>query len=93
LYRKFGWRYEIMFHGLCHLVDDSGNAKNKICPECDTPFKVQNGLLFPVLITEPVFVNLFRVHESIPSHAKLHRLAESIPGLLYRLEIRAQQVV
>ena len=29
-----------MFHGLCHLTDDQGNAKNKICPECDTPFKV-----------------------------------------------------
>ena len=39
-FRKFGWRYEIMFHGLCHLTDDQGNAKNKICPECDTPFKV-----------------------------------------------------
>ena len=42
--RKFGWRYEIMFHGLCHLTDDQGNAKNKICPECDTPFKVPIGL-------------------------------------------------
>lgn len=42
--RKFGWRYEIMFHGLCHLMDEQGNAKNKICPECDTPFKVPIGL-------------------------------------------------
>jgi len=42
--RKFGWRYEIMFHGLCHLTDDQGNAKNKVCPECDTPFKVPIGL-------------------------------------------------
>jgi len=42
--RKFGWRYEIMFHGLCHLTDEQGNAKNKICPECDTPFKVPIGL-------------------------------------------------
>jgi len=42
--RKFGWRYEIMFHGLCHLVDGEGNAKNKVCPECDTPFKVPIGL-------------------------------------------------
>jgi len=42
--RKFGWRFEIMFHGLCHLVDDQGNARNKICPECDTPFKVPIGL-------------------------------------------------
>ena len=39
--RKFGWRYEIMFHGLCHLIDSEGVAKNKICPECDTPFKVK----------------------------------------------------
>ncbi|CAB4054760.1 KRAB [Lepeophtheirus salmonis] len=29
--RKFGWRYEVMFHGLCHLVDEEGNAKNKCC--------------------------------------------------------------
>merc|ERR1719208_285284 len=42
--RKFGWRYEIMFHGLCHLIDSEGSAKNKICPECDTPFKVPIGL-------------------------------------------------
>ena len=42
--RKFGWRFEIMFHGLCHLVDEHGNARNKICPECDTPFKVPIGL-------------------------------------------------
>eukprot|EP00096_Caligus_rogercresseyi_P015622 TRINITY_DN8099_c0_g1_i1.p1 TRINITY_DN8099_c0_g1~~TRINITY_DN8099_c0_g1_i1.p1 ORF type:complete len:726 (-),score=270.96 TRINITY_DN8099_c0_g1_i1:130-2307(-) len=42
--RKFGWRYEVMFHGLCHLVDEEGNAKNKVCPECDTAFKVPIGL-------------------------------------------------
>jgi len=42
--RKFGWRFEIMFHGLCHLLDEQGNARNKICPECDTPFKVPIGL-------------------------------------------------
>jgi len=42
--RKFGWRFEIMFHGLCHLTDDQGNARNKVCPECDTPFKVPIGL-------------------------------------------------
>lgn len=42
--RKFGWRFEIMFHGLCHLLDEHGNARNKICPECDTPFKVPIGL-------------------------------------------------
>ena len=38
------FRYEIMFHGLCHLIDAEGCAKNKICPECDTPFKVPIGL-------------------------------------------------
>merc|ERR1711881_202280 len=37
-------RYEIMFHRLCHLTDDEGQAKNKICPECDTVFKVPIGL-------------------------------------------------
>ena len=44
--RKFGWRYEIMFHGLCHLMDgeEATSNKNKICPECDTPFKVPIGL-------------------------------------------------
>ena len=33
-----------MFHGLCHLIDAEGSAKNKICPECDIPFKVPIGL-------------------------------------------------
>ena len=33
-----------MFHGLCHLMDGEGSAKNKVCPECDTPFKVPIGL-------------------------------------------------
>ena len=34
-----------MFHGLCHLIDAEGCAKNKICPECDTPFKVKRNKL------------------------------------------------
>ncbi len=51
---------------------------------------------------EPEFVNIYEAQESIPSLAglydnpymtyrpfKLHRLAESIPGLLKRLQIRA----
>ena len=42
--QTFGYRYEIMFHRLCHLTDDEGQAKNKICPECDTVFKVPIGL-------------------------------------------------
>lgn len=42
--QTFGYRYEIMFHRLCHLTDDEGQAKNKVCPECDTVFKVPIGL-------------------------------------------------
>ena len=42
--QTFGYRYEIMFHRLCHLTDEDGNAKNKVCPECDTVFKVPIGL-------------------------------------------------
>ena len=42
--QTFGYRYEIMFHRLCHLTDEEGQAKNKVCPECDTVFKVPIGL-------------------------------------------------
>ena len=42
--QTFGYRYEIMFHRLCHITDEDGNAKNKVCPECDTVFKVPIGL-------------------------------------------------
>ena len=42
--QTFGYRYEIMFHRLCHLTDEEGYAKNKVCPECDTVFKVPIGL-------------------------------------------------
>ena len=42
--QTFGYRYEIMFHRLCHKTDDEGQAKNKVCPECDTVFKVPIGL-------------------------------------------------
>lgn len=48
--RKFGWRYEIMFHSLCHMVDNDGNPKNKVCPECDTAFKVPIGLKHHLLL-------------------------------------------
>lgn len=44
--RKFGWRYEIMFHSLCHMEDEDGMPKNKVCPECDTAFKVPIGNSF-----------------------------------------------
>ena len=43
--RKFGWRYEIMFHSLCHMMDPDGNPKNKVCPECDTVFKVKKSFM------------------------------------------------
>ena len=39
-----------MFHGLCHLIDSEGCAKNKICPECDTPFKVRRNVLLSFLV-------------------------------------------
>lgn len=41
-----------MFHGLCHLMDGDGegSAKNKICPECDTPFKVTTTKLHSIWI-------------------------------------------
>ena len=42
--QTFGWRYEFQFHCLCHQTDNEGNAKNKVCPECDTVFKVPIGL-------------------------------------------------
>ena len=48
--RKFGWRYEIMFHSLCHMIDAEGNPKNKVCPECDTAFKVPIGLKHHLLL-------------------------------------------
>ena len=48
--RKFGWRYEIMFHSLCHMEDEEGCPKNKVCPECDTAFKVPIGLKHHLLL-------------------------------------------
>lgn len=48
--RKFGWRYEVMFHNLCHMVDEHGNTKNRVCPECDTTFKVPIGLKHHLLL-------------------------------------------
>jgi len=48
--RKFGWRYEIMFHSLCHMIDQDGQPKNKVCPECDTAFKVPIGLKHHLLL-------------------------------------------
>ena len=48
--RKFGWRYEVMFHNLCHKTDEHGNTKNRVCPECDTAFKVPIGLKHHLLL-------------------------------------------
>ena len=42
--KMFSWRFEIMFHGLCHLTDEQGAAMNRTCPECDTTFKAAIGL-------------------------------------------------
>ena len=42
--KMFAWRFEIMFHGLCHLTDEQGTAMNRTCPECDTTFKAAIGL-------------------------------------------------
>lgn len=39
-----------MFHSLCHMVDQDGNPKNKVCPECDTAFKVPIGLKHHLLL-------------------------------------------
>ena len=39
-----------MFHSLCHMVDQDGNPKNKVCPECDTVFKVPIGLKHHLLL-------------------------------------------
>merc|ERR550519_3346666 len=82
--RKFGWRYEIMFHGLCHLMDSEGCAKNKICPECDTPFKVPIGLKHH-LITHTGETPFLRLHcwKSFSSHIdlKLHIKKEHLMHL------------
>ena len=43
-------RYEMMFHNLCHKTDEQGNTKNRVCPECDTAFKVPIGLKHHLLL-------------------------------------------
>ena len=42
--KTFSWRFEILFHGLCHLKDDKGQAMNRTCPECETISKNAVGL-------------------------------------------------
>ena len=48
--KKFEWRYELMFHNLCHKTDEYGYTKNRVCPECDTAFKVPIGLKHHLLL-------------------------------------------
>lgn len=48
--RVFAWRYELMFHSLCHKTDEHGMARNRVCPECDTAFKVPIGLKHHLLL-------------------------------------------
>ena len=48
--RVFAWRYELMFHNLCHKTDEHGMARNRVCPECDTAFKVPIGLKHHLLL-------------------------------------------
>jgi len=48
--RVFAWRYELMFHNLCHKTDENGLARNRVCPECDTAFKVPIGLKHHLLL-------------------------------------------
>jgi hypothetical protein len=48
--RQFAWRYELMFHSLCHKTDENGVTRNKVCPECDTAFKVPIGLKHHLLL-------------------------------------------
>ena len=48
--RVFAWRYELMFHNLCHKTDENGLARNRTCPECDTAFKVPIGLKHHLLL-------------------------------------------
>ncbi len=40
----------MMFHNLCHQTDEHGNTKNRVCPECDTAFKVPIGLKHHLLL-------------------------------------------
>ena len=39
-----------MFHNLCHKTDEHGMARNRVCPECDTAFKVPIGLKHHLLL-------------------------------------------
>ena len=48
--KAFGWRFEILFHGLCHLTDDLGQAMNRTCPECETTFKAASGLKVHLIV-------------------------------------------
>ena len=83
--RKFGWRYEVMFHNLCHKTDEDGNAKNRVCPECETAFKVPIGLKHHLLLhTGELPFLCLHCWRSFSSHIdlKLHIRKEHLPHLL-----------
>ena len=48
--KAFGWRFEILFHGISHLMDDQGQAMNRTCPECETTFKNAGGLKHHLIV-------------------------------------------
>ncbi len=84
--RSFGWRYEIMFHNLCHKTDEHGNTKNRVCPECDTAFKVPIGLKHHLLLHtgELPFLCLhcwrsFSSHIDLKLHIRKEHLAHLAP--------------
>ncbi len=87
--RKFGWRYEIMFHNLCHQFDESGSCKNRVCPECETVFKVPIGLKHH-LLTHTGELPFLCLHcwRSFASHIdlKLHLRREH----LFHLDVPSQ---
>lgn len=85
--RKFGWRYEVMFHNLCHKTDENGKAKNKVCPECDTAFKVPIGLKHHLLLHtgEMPFLCLhcwrsFSAHIDLKLHIRKEHLQHMEPA-------------
>ena len=88
--KTFGWRFEILFHGLCHLTDDQGKAMNRTCPECETTFKAAGGLKHHLIshTREMPFLCLFcRKYLASQIDLKVHMYSEhlvdtTVSGLL-----------